>query len=315
MITQILFQIPAAFEAAVKTGELVQIGGLLKNPITGQIVAHLQESGLAHSLIGNAMLGAASPINFAMHAINVIPSTYTAIQVSQLKAMMASLQSLQIATLGIALVGVGVSVGGFIYMHKRFNSLDSKIDTLIDTVKAGFESQHKSSLRAHMSQVKGLVQLARQADSLSVPEKEYSRIAESLADQSAHFEGELDFLTKSGRKIDVELFWQIAQVFIICNSVRIDCRMRTNELLNAQTIAESVAADYQRLFSPLTPISFDSSESNGSIAAKAIRDITDFAATKPYLIDYLRTRGINGREYIESIESETERPLLMLGVA
>jgi hypothetical protein len=314
MITQILFEVPALFEAGLKSGAISQIGGLLKDTATGQILAHLQESSLAHSLIGNAMLGAASPVNLALQAGSIIPTAYTAIQVTQLKSMMSTLQSLQIATLGVSLVGVGVSVAGFVYMHKRFNSLDNRIDTLIDTVNTGFENQQKASLRAHMSQVKGLVQLAKQAESLSSPDKEYSRVADSLADQASFFEGEIEFVSRSSQKVNLEIFWQLAQVLMVCNSVRIDCRMRTNELLNAQTIAESAAADYQRLFSPLTPASFDARPSDGAIASDTIKDITDAASTKPYLIDYLRTIGVNGREYIQTLEGEVERPLLMLKV-
>lgn len=248
MITQILFEIPAAFEAAVKAGSLVQIGGLLKDATSGQIVAHLQESGLGHALVSKLAFGAFSPVSLIPNAINLGTGVYTAVQVTQMKAMIAALQSLQIATLGVSLVGIGVSIGGFVYMHKRFNSLDDKIDKLIETVNAGFESQQKTAIRAHMHQVKGLVKRARQAPSLSRPEKEYSRIADALADQSAHFEGELEFVIRSTEKINLDFFWQLTQVLMMCNSARIECRMRTNELRNAVTVAESSASEYQRLF-------------------------------------------------------------------
>ncbi|MFA7293332.1 MAG: hypothetical protein WC023_13930 [Rhodocyclaceae bacterium] len=314
MITQILFEIPAAYEAAVKAGSLVQIGGLLKNAATGQIVAHLQESGLAHSLISTAVAGAASPLKLAADVMNVGSGVYTAVQVTQLKSMIASLQSLQIATLGVSLVGLGVTVAGFIYMHKRFNSLDGRIDKLIASVHTGFESQREAALRAHMSQVKGLVKRAKQAPTLSRPEREYSRIAEDFSEQASHFEGELEFLIKVEGKVNVELFWQLAQVLTLCNSIRIDCRIRTNELRNAREIAESVANDYQMLFDQLTPGSFQASEGEGAVVAKTIRDITDAAATKPYLIEYLRTQRYDGREYLDRLENETQSPLLMLRV-
>jgi hypothetical protein len=312
MITQILFEIPAAYEVAVKTGSLVQIGGLLKNATTGQIVAHLQESGVAHSLLSTALGSAASPLKLAGEVMNVGSGIYTAVQVTQLKSMIASLQSLQIATLGVSLVGVGVSVAGFIYMHKRFNSLDGRIDKLLASVQAGFESQRQATLRAHMSQVKGLVKLAKQAPSLSQPEGEYSRIAESLSEQASHFEGEVEFLIKAKGKLNVELFWQLAQVLMLCNSIRIDCRIRTNELRNAREIAESVANDYQLLFNQLTPVSFQASDGEGAVVVQTIRDITDAAATKPYLIEYLRTQRFDGREYLNRVENETQHPLLML---
>jgi len=315
VITQILFEIPAAYEAAVRTGSLVQIGGLLKSQATGQIVAHLQESGLAQSLISKAMLGAISPATMVVsEVVNAGAGIYTAVQVKQIKAMVEGLQALQIATLGVSLVGVGVSVAGFVYMHKRFNSLDSKIDTLIDTVTVGFENQHKAMLRSHLSQVKGILLRANQAPTLSKPEDEYSRIAEFLAGEAAHFEGELEFVMKAKGKINLGLFWQLVQALIVCNSVRIDCRIRTNELHNALTVSEDVATNYQRLFGHLTPISFEAEMDEISSTVTALKDITDSAATKPYLIDYLRTQQIDGSSYLNQLEGEKERPLLMLKV-
>lgn len=316
MITQILFEIPAMYEAAVKSGNLIQIGGLLKNAASGQIVAHLQESGVAHSLIGKAMLGAASPLTMAVsEAVNAGTGIYTAVQVNQIKTLVEGLQVLQIATLGVSLVGVGVSVAGFIYMHKRLNLLDSKIEALIDTVNSGFEDQRKAMLRSQLSQVKGLMQRANQAPTLSKPEHEYSRVAESLTGQAAHFESELEFVMKVNGKINPELFWQLAQALMVCNSVRIDCRMRTNELHNALTVSEGVAISYQRLFGRLTPVSFDADIDESSSTLNVLKDVTDAAATKPYLIDYLRTMQIDGRSYMNQLENETERPLLMLKVA
>jgi len=316
MITQILFTIPAMYEAAVKSGNLIQIGGLLKDAASGKIVAHLQESGLAQSLISKAILGATSPIPLAItEAVNIGTGIYTAIQVNQIKQMVAGLQSLQIATLGVSLVGIGVSVAGFMYMHKRFNSLDQKIVTLIDAVGSGFENQETMMLRSHLSQTKGLVVQAKQAHTLAKPEYEYSRIAEEFAGQAAHFEGEVEFVIKANGNINLELFWQLAQALMVCNSVRIDCRIRTNELYNALTVAEEVATSYQRLFEHITPISFNKKLKESYLAVNALKDITDSASTKPYLIDHLRTRGIDGRSYLGQLENEMDRPLLMLNVA
>jgi hypothetical protein len=101
---------------------------------------------------------------------------------------------------------------------------------------------------------------------------------------------------------------------MLCNSIRIDCRIRTNELRNAREIAESVANDYQQLFNQLTPVSFQASDGEGAVVVQTIRDITDAAATKPYLIEYLRTQRFDGREYLNRVENETQHPLLMLKV-
>jgi hypothetical protein len=315
MNTQILFEIPTIYEAAIKSGSLIQIGGLLKDSASGQIVAHLQESGLAHSLISQTILGTSSPITMGVSGIlNTGSGIYSAVQIHQVKAMVEGLQALQIATLGVSLVGIGVSVAGFVYMHKRLNQLDGKIDQLIDTVNAGFENLHRTMLRSHLSQVNSLIKQAKQAPHLSKPENEYTRIAELLAGEASYFEGELEFIMKVDGKINLELFWQLAQILMACNSVRIDCRLRTNEMRNALTLSESAAYSYQEIFGRLTPISFNADEQENSLILKTLKDITDVAATKPFLIDYLLSQKIDGQNYLEQIENEKERPILMLKV-
>ena len=99
---------------------------------------------------------------------------------------------------------------------------------------------------------------------------------------------------------------------MLCNNVRIDCDMRSNELKYALRTAETVGSEYQRLFNPLTPMSFEGTVENGLNTVKVLRDISDSAASKPYLIDYLRTRRIAGDEYVNALEQEQQNSLLML---
>ena len=315
MLTQIPFEIPAAYDAAVKAGTLLRVGGLLQDAGTRQIVAHLQESPVAHSVLSKVVGASMGPVGLAAEAFNVSTGVYTAVEVKRIKAMIASLQSLQYATLGVSLVGVGVTVAGFVYMHKRFNALEGRIDELMRSIESGFANQRAAALRAHISQVKGLVKSVTQAPTFSRPEREYSRVAEAMSEQAAHFEGELEFLIKTDGKMNVEIFWQLVQLLTLSNSIRIDCRIRSNELRNAREISESVAEDYQRLFDPLSVASFHSPEDDGAVIAKTIREITDAAMTKPYLIEHLRTQHINGADYIGRLENETENPFLMLRVA
>lgn len=89
MITQILFEIPAAYEAAVRAGSLIQVGGLLKDGATGKIIAHLQESGVAHSLLSTALAGSSGPLGLATEVLNTGSGMYTAVQVTQMKSMIA----------------------------------------------------------------------------------------------------------------------------------------------------------------------------------------------------------------------------------
>lgn len=314
-MSTIPFEYPEHLLADVAAKNILRFGTILKDSATGKIIGHMQETGVAQSLVSSAISGLPTPISLVADMANMGSGIYTSIQVAQLKIMMATLKSLQVATLGASLVGVGVSVAGFIYMRKRFNSLDGKIDQLIDTINAGFEIQRKADLRVHMSRTKSLVRRAQQAQALSDSRLEHMNVAAGLAEQAAYFEGELTFMISAKGSINLDIFWQFTQMLMLCNSVCIDCQVRINELHHAFKIADSVASDYESLFNILTPLSFGPNVREGLAAIRVFRDVADAAASKPYLIDYLRTKNISGNDYIENLEKEKDSPFLLLKMA
>ena len=312
MLSQIPFDLPAQFLQVIANGDIVRYGAILKDAETGRIVGHLQESGIAQSLLSQTISSATSPLSFISSITNTGSSIYTAAQVHQLKAMMETLQALQVATLGVSLIGVGVSVAGFLYMRKRLNSLDSRVEKLIDAVKMGFENQEKAGFRQQMSRTKSLVQRAELAKSMLDPAKEYKEVAAQLADQAAFFEGEIAFQISARGPIKHNTFWLLAQLWMLCNSVRIDCLIRANELHNAQHVSERIAGEYQGLFERIGPASFDTHHSEGKATITILRDVTDAAHSKPFLLDYLRVRRIDGPTYLDRLDREKEQPMLIL---
>lgn len=312
MLSQIPFELPAQFIQGIATGDIIRYGAILKDADTGRIVGHLQESGIAQSLLSQTISSATSPLSFVSSIANTGASIYTAVQVHQLKAMMETLQALQMATLGVSLIGVGVSVAGFLYMRKRFNSLDNRVEKLIDAVKVGFENQEKAGFRQQMSRTKSLVQRAELAKSMLDPAKEYKEVAAQLADRAAFFEGEIVFQISARGAIKHNTFWLLAQLWMLCNSVRIDCLIRANELHNAQHVSERIAGEYQGLFERVGPASFDTNHSEGKATITILRDVTDAAHSKPFLLDYLRVRRIDGPTYIDRLDREKVQPMLVL---
>lgn len=312
MLSQIPFDLPTQFLQGIANGDIVRYGAILKDADTGRIVGHLQESGIAQPLLSQTISSATSPLSFISSIANTGSSIYTAAQVHQLKAMMETLQALQVATLGVSLIGVGVSVAGFLYMRKRFNSLDSRVEKLIDAVKVGFENQEKAGFRQQMSRTKSLVQRAELAKSMLDPAKEYKEVAAQLADQAAFFEGEIVFQISARGPIKHNTFWLLAQLWMLCNSVRIDCLIRANELHNAQHVSERIAGEYQGLFERIGPASFDINHSEGRTTITVLRDVTDAAHSKPFLLDYLRVRRIDGPTYIDRLDREKVQPMLVL---
>jgi hypothetical protein len=275
----------------------------------------VQETGVAQSILSNLAAGPFAPISMVADVVNAGAGIYAGVKINQLKAMMEVLQSLQVATLGVSMVGVAVSVAGFYHLNKRLGSLEARLDHLGEAIRAGFDNEAYRKLRRQMNLTEGLLQRARQAQYLSDPHHEYGEIFARLADQATFFKGEIITMVETGRPIDLDMFWQMVQMLMLCNSVRIDCRIRSNELRYALTVSETVSSEYDKLFTALTPLSFGPGVDRGLAAIKVLRDASDAAASKPYLIDYLRTQRINGSDYIDAIGQEKDNPYLLLRTA
>lgn len=312
MMSTIPFEIPAELLGRVASGELVRYGTILKDAVTGQIVRHVQETGVAQSILSNLASGPFAPISMVADIVNAGAGIYTGVKINQLKAMMETLQLLQVATLGVSLVGVAVSVAGFYHLNKRLGSLETRMDQLGEAIRAGFDSAVYRELRRQMHLTEGLLKRAQQAQYLPDSRHEYAEIAARLADQATFFKSEITALVETGQPIELDMFWQLVQMLMLCNSVRIDCRIRSNELRYALDVSETVSSEYDKLFTGLTPVSFGPAVDRGLAAVRVLRDAGDAAASKPYLIDYLRTQRIDGGDYIEALAQEKTNPYLLL---
>jgi len=326
MLGPIPFEIPAKFAAGIVNGNLVRAGALLKDTGSGQIVAHLQETGLAQKLLGSAMSSPFSPLQ----ALGAPASLAANVQLVQLKSMIEGLQMLQFVNLGATVAGIGVSAIGFVLMNKKLNGLQSQMATFADRVEVRFQELQEREFRSHYSKVRGLFNQADQAHSLTTPTAEWQRIACVLADESAYFRGEVEHLLQS-EIFDNELFGVLTRSFALCNAGRTECLVLAGELQAAHKVSHDVAGDYNALFDPLNPIQlahksaalvenkempFDHLLRQELVGMRNLvnnlRDIQDAATSKPYLMETLIERGIDGYEYMQAISKEKEQPLLLI---
>jgi hypothetical protein len=318
VISQIPFHVPLEFLAGIQDGSLIRFGGLLKDASSGQIVAHLQESSVAHSLLSEFASIGMSPLSLGAQLgsnfVDAGSGIYTAIQVAQLKSMLEFLQVLQFATLGVSMVGVGVTLGGFLYMRGRLNTLDQNIQKLSVAIHLGFEEVQKARLRRELAKVNNLIENAKLADTRTQPTFVYNRIADAMSEQASFFEQELRHLMKDSSRVDMNYFWELSQLFILCNGTVIDCRMRANELPNARAVSEAIADKYREHFDLLHAGKFQGEFKNASMIVKTLRDVTDGAITKPYLIQHLIDNKIDGPSYFKRLDEEKQQPLLLLTV-
>lgn len=326
MIGDIPFHIPDYYRAAVEAKELIRFGAVLKDSGTGQIVAHLQESGIGAKLLGGLNAVPFSPLD----VLNLPSSLYANVQLGQLKTMVEGLQMLQYATLGATVAGIGVSAIGFALMNKKLNSIQGQISDLEKRMDEQFRQLHERELRARFSKISGLFERADQAHHLKGPYNEWQQVASALADESAFFKGEIiHYLDQP--KFDSALFNSLVTSLTYCNSGRVECLMLSNELEAAHKVSTDIARHYTSLFDDLSPVQLANKASNPDAKwdhrsyhkqkyvhsemkdlVQGLRGATEAVLTRPYLIETLIEKGIEGREYMTAIREEKERPLLLL---
>ncbi len=85
MISTIPFEIPTELLGRVASGELIRYGTILKDAGTGQIVKHLQETGVAQSILSNLASGSFAPVSMLADVVSAGANVYAGLKVSNSK--------------------------------------------------------------------------------------------------------------------------------------------------------------------------------------------------------------------------------------
>ena len=312
MINSIPFGVPEQFANGLLDGSIIRFGSLLKDSSSGQIVAHLQETGLAHKVIDGLVSTPFSPIS----AISAISSVGSNVQLFHLTKLVEGLKLLQYASLGASVAGIGVSAIGFVLMNKKLNRIQEQISHFEQRVEQHFQELKDRDFRAHYSQIQGLYEEAEHANYLTNPKSEWKRIASDLSKESAFFRGELVHMLEQDY-FNKNLFSSLITSFGICNAGRTECLLLAKETEAAVKTSETIAQHYT-MFDDLSPAilkeKYKPSKKEILELMQGIRDAQDTAFTKPILLKTLMEKEIDTHKYLMSLREEKNHPILMLNV-
>lgn len=326
MVEQILFEVPAKFASGMADGSIVRIGTLLKDSMSGQILSHVQETGLAQKLLSNASLLPFTPLS----ALDLASSGYASVQLHQLQTMVEGMQLLQYANIGLAASGLGVSVLGFMLINKKLKGLERDIAQLSAKMDRHFQELAEKHLRHKFANIYVLFERAEQASFLRSPAQEWLTIEGQLAMQSGFLRSEIGHhLTQNNFNSD--WFNKMTSALAMCNAARIQCLLQANEMAAAQHASCVIADNYSDLFDPLsatqlaarlTEAEKDSREddlhlfkSNQAKAAQimlGLREMTDAAMTQPLLLEHLVSKEISGQAYLDAIHAQDQHSIILL---
>lgn len=317
MIDQIAFSIPSKFIAGISDGSLVRFGGIIKEAGGGQIVAHLQETGVVQNLISNAF-----------NPLSTISSIGANFQLHKITQMVETLQVMSFASLGVGLVGVGISAVGFKVMNDRLKGVRSELTSLSAKMEFRFLELEARHLREHQSRVISLTGEAALTSSLVSPRSEWLRISSAFSEEAGFYKGEVEHLL-SLPDFHSEACRPLIELFSFCNVVRIKSLIFAEELPAAKNAALATAIDYGSIFDPISPLALSkkslgnnpefnyerklkSSLEENKQTLDSVRDAQEAISTVPDLIDTLIRKDISGTVFLKQLEEEKIEPIVCL---
>lgn len=316
MLHNIPFSIPEQFASGLTDGSIVRIGTLLKDAETGKILAHVQESGL-----GQALSLPFSPFSFDPVGLA---------QNLQLKQMMEHLALLQYTNIGIAAVGLGVSVIGFIHLHKKIKGLESSIETLSKKMDKHFQDLYEREMRRRFVDIHALFGQLEQLQHFSSLEYKRARsvdIESGLCFSSEFLCGEIAHHWDQD-KFDLNWFNTLVSCLLVCDSSRIQCLLMSDEMSAAKHTSAKIAETYCDLFDAMGPVKLSNKilantdekslidykkiEWDASKVTEGLSEVTNSSLTKVLLIEHLIDKSISGNQFISEMNANTKHPIILL---
>jgi len=331
MLDSIPFSIPLQFAEGLTDGSIIRIGSLLKDGASGQILAHLQETGFAQQLLSNAVPMFASPQSFAItQTANLVSSGLSNIQLHQLKGMVEGLQLLQYSNIGVAVAGLGVSVLGFMVINKKLKELEVSISDLSGKMSRYFQDLYEREMRQRFSNIYVLFERSDQIPHLQYPVREWIGLEEKLAFESGFLRTEIGHHLSEGR-FNPEWLNLLTTTLLLCNATRIHCLLQGNEMAAAQHASKVIANTYTELFDGISQsrlanrmmpegvrevgqelITYQANQKKAKTIVAGLREVTDSALSKPLLIEHLISKGISGSDFIAQIRAQNQYPIVLL---
>jgi hypothetical protein len=329
------FEIPERFLAGFAAGAVRRIGATLRDPATGRILGHLQETGRFQQLASICR-----PVGLLLSAGDLVSSITANVQLRHIQMTLSSLQMLSGATLAAATVGIGVNVAGFALVLKRLQDLEKSIaavnrDVLVaralaGRVDAGLAAARRAAVESLLERGEEAWQRSDASDvwrQLDGPLDEVQRYGRALVDG-----GGPEPSVFHDPRFSLEEAVAAYEAVLVLAAARVQTLLLLDEHDAARHHAAEVHRWHEKAMAGLTPVdiaaarSLHMAEAEGLSEADArsrllrvarpfkecVHEIRLQLADRPALLTTLATKGIRGREYVEELRGQNEEPVLIL---
>ncbi|UWR10907.1 hypothetical protein [Sulfitobacter mediterraneus] len=306
------FEIPARFLTGFHSGEFVRFGSILKDVSTGQIVGHVQETGLLQKALQTGFsldpTGATSLIGIAQNA--AISSKLNAMQ-----TMMGTIQTLQLATLASSVVGIGVTAASAAMILSRLNEIDNTLDGIESSIATLPSKWREMALRKKLVNIRTAIDRMQEAELRPDAESIFKSGEEKLnyAFDELH-DGIRSIVIEA--EVDAGLLRNLLASLALCGSAQIKSLIWLDMKEAADHRARQQCSKLQELAfhmpRDLMAQRLVGGEKQAISISQDCSEIRLRAAAQPDLARALIAKNIHGREFIERVQAEESSPLLIL---
>lgn len=255
------YKIPEAFLVEFATGRAKLVGAMVKDAATGRILGHVQQTNVLNNLISNAVssFGNVASKGFSpLEIINVVQNEQLKQKLDVMREGMMILQNLQLGTLAVSGLGLGVSVVGFAVLAKRLRSIETRLDQISQQLTSITSDRREDELRAVLADIGANVSAVEALSNWTEPR----RVAEQLQNdlnKNAHrlesvFVRETDFSNRKSLPIEhLDLLWAISSALHLCHEAAIQALFYANEIPVARTYALAASKRSVELLRQVSP--------------------------------------------------------------
>lgn len=326
----LLRSIPEAARFGLESGELAVFGSVIRSSKTGQIVYHLQETGLI-SDAASALLqsGLSGPLGMATQMAGdaalyrqgrQIQQTVDLIRTGQTAGMIMSG-----ATLGVSVVGFAVIASKIDRVERELHDLRSRQDEIRSKVREILDDR----INEDLVRLRTAAQQMEESWTLQRPDAQLDRVAsEGHLLSNRFFErGRAMLLEAPGELTSASPF---LEAFTLASNVRVAARLASDEVEAAENAANSATGQYEAMIdacnSTAAPIligktnpdfselhnRFDNQFTARRDLARKFRMSGEAMEGARGIARLLIEKELSGREYLAEARAEASAPILLM---
>jgi len=307
------YKIASEFLPGWASGQYELFGAILKDTTTGQIVAHVQQTGILDQ--GMSLLATLSnPVSTAATVAGLVQNHNISGKLADIQASMGAMQSLQVAGLVASGVGIGVTVASTAIILKRLGGIEAGLSTLADKVDALPQMMADIELTKSLRNLRTALSRLDEAPDRQNAAALYQEVEKDLDYGFEHLlDGLRDVIARGGD--DGPIIAALLQALSLCS----EAQMKTLFELGDSAIAHRRAV---RHYTAIEGVTFDMPPdllTDRFSVPEHVTLIDDFArgfrhnlSGRPLLIDTLVDQKIAPQDMLAQAAAETDTPLLFL---